>query len=153
MIGRAKSWITTALARRWNVTPLGQRFRAVIIVAVAALLVVGIAAARHGDWHGPPRSQVVGVWLQPLEGPGGYPFTSPAAAPWAIFNPARPLASILPDIPDPLPRPSSQWFCFTKSGYVAVLLSGGRTIQYGPCRRPDSINRLLSSMKGQWGAQ
>ncbi len=80
-------------------------WRRVVTVAVAAFLVLGIAAARHGDWHGPPRSQVVGVWLQPLEGPGGYPLTSPAAAPWAIFNPAQPLPRILPNIPDPLPPP------------------------------------------------
>jgi hypothetical protein len=133
--------------------PRRRVWRRVVIVAMVAVLVVGFATVRRPDWHGPPRSHVVGVWLQPLEGSPGYPYTSPAADPWAIFYGARPLASILPDIPDPLPRPSSQWFCTTKSGYVTVLLSGGATVQYGPCRRPDAVNQLLAAMKSQWGAQ
>jgi hypothetical protein len=127
------------------------------IAGITVLLLVagGVAylTLRSDRWAAPKRSDVLAVWIQPApEGPAGLPFTSPGAAPWAIFNNGGDLGRLLPYVPDPLPHPSRQWFCSGSGYYVHFLLVGGRGVDFGPCRRPASIENLRSQMEGLWSA-
>jgi hypothetical protein len=56
-----------------------------------------------------------------------------------------PLSLIEDAIPFPLPAPGWQGFC-QMGGNVVVHLADGRTIEYGPCHRPESIERLRERM-------
>jgi hypothetical protein len=80
-------------------------------------------------------SEVTRVHIEPLpEGPPAAAFTKSPGQ----FD--RPLAEILPYIPQPLPAPIRQ-IC-TVGGSLTISLSEGRQIVYGPCKRPLEIERL-----------
>jgi hypothetical protein len=49
-------------------------------------------------------------------------------------------------IPDPLPNTAWQGLNCSMGGNLIVTLRDGKTIRYGPCRRPDSINDLWAHM-------
>ncbi len=54
---------------------------------------------------------------------------------------SRPLSLIAASVPTPLPHPAWQFGC-SIGGTIEIDLQDGRTISYGPCRRPKSINHL-----------
>jgi|GEM_PF-5480726 hypothetical protein len=54
------------------------------------------------------------------------------------------LSSILAFIPNPLPKPIPQ--SCTLGAMVIVTFTSGRTVQYGPCERPPSIENLRLEM-------
>lgn len=49
-------------------------------------------------------------------------------------------------IPDPLPKTAWQGLACGIGGNLIVTLHDGDTITYGPCRRPESIDRLWAHM-------
>lgn len=86
-------------------------------------------------------ADVQSVQLVPVpEGP-----VSPAF----VRDPTRefqlPINLIEDSIPVPLPAPKWQGFCGI-GGNVVVKLTDGRTIEYGPCRRPESIDLVRQRM-------
>ena len=123
------------------------------VLLLAAGGVTYFLVIRTDPWVGPRRSDVLAVWIQPApEGPPGFPFTRPGAEPWAVFATAGDLRLLLPFVPDPLPRPSRQWFCSGRGYSIHFLLVGGQGVNYGPCRRPASIDNVRTQMKNLWSA-
>jgi hypothetical protein len=57
---------------------------------------------------------------------------------------AMTLSQIRPYIPNPLPAPIAQ--ACTLGLMVTVTFVDGRTVNYGPCQRPTSIDRLRLAM-------
>jgi hypothetical protein len=84
------------------------------------------------------RADVIGVRLEPYpEGPT-FAFGDEKAP--------LPLAEISDLIPDPLPARAWQGFRCSGGLNVVMQLSGGRRIEYGPCRKPQSILALQEVM-------
>jgi hypothetical protein len=79
--------------------------------------------------------EVTSVHIEAIpEGPPAPAFTvSP-------HNRDHPIGEILPYVPRALPLPIPQ-DCEI-GGTLTITLSGGRSIAYGPCKRPLAINRL-----------
>ena len=58
-------------------------------------------------------------------------------------------------LPDPLEEPETPRLsrdCPQGGAVVDVATSDGRTVHYGPCRRPDSIERLRLAMAASYRA-
>jgi hypothetical protein len=56
-----------------------------------------------------------------------------------------PIGPVEQFIPDPLPAPTFQWLC-ARGVNMAVTLGNGKVVTYGPCSRPDPINRLWTEL-------
>ncbi len=88
------------------------------------------------------RAEVVGIEIDPYpEGPDSPPFVRGPTEPGEMS-----LSLIEDSIPVPLPAPKWQGFFCRLGSHVSVQLADGRTIKYGPCRRPDSIEQLRQRM-------
>jgi hypothetical protein len=84
------------------------------------------------------RADVVSIGLDPYpEGPHSPRFVRAPGE-----QDQKPLALVEKFIPVPLPAPKWQGLSCRVGGHVTVELADGRAIAYGPCRRPDSIDRL-----------
>jgi hypothetical protein len=87
----------------------------------------------------PSTAGVKSVFLMPVpEGPSSPLFTLHPT------NGQFPLAAIRSAIPYPLPSPIDQ--TCTVGGDVVIRLRGARTIMYGPCKLPPSIEMLKAAM-------
>ena len=129
-----------------TVSSTGRR----LIVRVLALLVV-LSTVGALVWLFLDRSHIVGrtaIYVQrtdivrlqliPIpEGPAGPLFERPLKHDYAL-----PLGLIEDQIPIPLPEPLWQGFSCGGGGDLEIELAGGRTIVYGPCRRPAAIEKL-----------
>src|SRR6266516_4126014 len=119
--------------------------RKIIVLAGVSALVLLIGIGVMGYVHGRPiqirPGDVMSVRIFPVpEGPVPPPFErSPTD------SGSRPLSLIGASIPMPLPHPAWQFGCST-GGTLEIKLQDGRTISYGPCRRPNSINHLWAVM-------
>ncbi|MDQ3986326.1 MAG: hypothetical protein M3280_07495 [Actinomycetota bacterium] len=107
-------------------------------IFVAAVTTVAFYIQRQSQPLPFGRDDVVSIWLEPYpEGPN-----SPAFA----LRPSgsdRPLANIEESIPSPLPRDVWQGVFYCEfGGNVVVELASGDRIEYGPCRRPASIEGM-----------
>lgn len=98
---------------------------------------VGIYLVRQSQPLPFDRQDVVAIWLEPIpEGPVSPHFTRQPEA-------DDPRLSLVEEaIPSPLPRDLWQGFTCDMGGDVVLELNNGDLIRYGPCRRPDSIERL-----------
>ena len=84
---------------------------------------------------------IVYVRIEPVpEGPNAPPF---------VLDPGPDQLSIRMIrrfIPRPLPEPLDQGFDCGFGGNLTVAFEGGARLVYGPCRRPESIDRLWAEM-------
>ena len=104
----------------------------IIVLAAGAFVVARGRAAIPID-----RSDVVSVRLQPVpEGPS------------IIFGSDGrvPIDAVRDLIPTPLPARVWQGFNCSFGGDLAIELSSGREVVYGPCRRPAAINKLWAEL-------
>jgi hypothetical protein len=87
------------------------------------------------------RPRVVSVTTQPI--PEGDPAAVFVDDPHSVENARQgsDLNELRPAIPDPLPPTLDQGGC-TSGGKLVIKTSDGRTIAYGPSRRPSSIDAL-----------
>lgn len=113
-------------------------------LAAAAGLIVLLLTAAVAYWHGRPiaiaLSDVIEVRLGAFpEGPAFPPFQQTET------GLAHPLSEISKAIPIPLPHPAWQFWCSHGENLV-ISLRDGRSVTYGQCRRPASINHLIASM-------
>lgn len=104
-------------------------------VRVLVPIIAVVVAMALGGCGGSDQPAVVGIstFAWP-EGPGFVAGTKPG------FGSNMPLSVIKSAIPEKLPENPTQ-----TCGYgakVEVILDDGRTITYGPCNRPASIERL-----------
>jgi hypothetical protein len=122
----------------------------VIVIVATCLLLIGCTAeprpfdeARYAFDGLPPvhRDDIVSVTLEPIpEGP---------TAPVFVRHPVSvefvrqefDLDKLRPAIPDPLPATLDQGDC-EFGGNLVIKTADDRTIAYGPCRRPQSIDEL-----------
>lgn len=115
-------------------------------ISIVVLLVALVGSGFLGAMLSQPTSAssnggVIAVSIQPRpEGPPGPDFVRVPQLPGQ-----RPLKEIDSFIPDPLPPPIAQWFC-GQGGNLTVTLGTGRTITYGPCYRPPSIDHLWAEI-------
>jgi hypothetical protein len=118
------------------------------------LTIAVVFAACNGAFFdgGPPvdvnRSDIKSVGIYPYpEGVSLPPFTR---KPGAVFR----LESILDKIPTPLPAPVYQGFrCEQGNYFIGVLiiaLNDGRSVEYGPCRRPGELDPLVQAIHEAW---
>jgi hypothetical protein len=107
------------------------------VSALVALVALGVVAYLHGRPIQIRPGDVVSVSIFAVpEGPLSQQFErSPTN------SGSRPLSLISASIPAPLPHPAWQFRC-SGGGTIEIELQDGRTISYGPCRRPKSINHL-----------
>jgi hypothetical protein len=57
-----------------------------------------------------------------------------------------PLSAVSSSIPDPLPAPRWQGLTCGMGGDLVVIFADGTSVRHGPCKRPESIDRLWSRM-------
>lgn len=87
-------------------------------------------------------AQIRSIRLQPVpEGPPG-----PSFVPRPHGTDELPLALVQDFVRVPLPAPLHQPGGCSNSGDLIVVLQGGRTITYGPCRWPWQISELWGAM-------
>jgi hypothetical protein len=60
-----------------------------------------------------------------------------------------PLSEIVGAIPDPLPDTLESQAC-ESGAMVRITFEDGRTLDYGPCRRPSSIEGLRNAVVAAW---
>lgn len=112
-------------------------------VLVAAVATVAFYLQRQSQPLPFDRDDVVSIWLEPYpEGPISPTFARRPS------DSDRPLANIEESIPSPLPRDVWQGFSCEFGGDVVVALDSGDRIEYGPCRRPASIERMRRAILG-----
>ncbi len=88
------------------------------------------------------HGQIVEVRQAPVpEGPPGPTFTRDVGRNSVFLS----LKLIEPYIPKPLPDPLDQNGC-TMGGSVFIKFDDHAEVEYGPCRTPASIDRLLDEM-------
>jgi hypothetical protein len=128
-----------------------SRERRLGFLAVGALIVLAgvalIARTPHPvirTFPNPGAGRADVVRLRTVYIPEG-PITPPFERVPTGFS--RPLSEIEAFIPDPLPAALDQRGC-TVGENVVITLADGRTVTYGPCYRPSSINRLWHKI---WG--
>jgi hypothetical protein len=135
----------------WMKTRVGPRKkgRLGILIALMALALLGIGLTGIGPLS-PVYSQSIpvaangGVTEIDLEpAPEGPPLSFKRVP--AGVGGVRPLGPVERLIPDPLPAPRFQWLC-SRGNNMVVTLGDGKTVTYGPCYRPDSIDRLWSEL-------
>lgn len=110
---------------------------------IGTILMLGLAVlwSRTPAYLDVGREAVVRLQLVPIpEGPHSRPF-SLHSQPGSL-----PLSLVQDQIPPRLPRPLAQGFSCRFGGNVEVGLEDGRTLRYGPCRRPAEIERLRQAM-------
>ena len=111
-----------------------------------ASLVGALAVGAVAGWIAYQKSQPVAVRLRDIEEIRLVPIPEGPQAPTFDRRPhgsaQRPMRLIAPFIPIPLPHPVWQGWTCEYGGDLVVELRNGRTITYGPCRRPRSIDRL-----------
>ena len=114
----------------------------VLVLAIAWLFGFGpplgigrpISASEHGG--------IESLQLVPFpEGPYSPLFEDPPAPASSV-----PLSAVEADVPDPLPAPRWQGVACRMGGNLEVTFVDGKTVSYGPCRKPASIERLRESM-------
>jgi hypothetical protein len=121
-----------------------------LTVAVACFLLIGCAeSSRPFDeatyrFDGSPpvhRDDIVSVTLEPIpEGPTAPVFVDhPRSV--EFVRQEFDLDKLRPAIPDPLPATVDQGDC-EFGGNLVIKTTDDRTIAYGPCRRPESIDEL-----------
>lgn len=122
-----------------------------VLVIVGALLVAAVV----GGWvfgFGPIWADVDSIdptdhgGIQSLQ---LVPFPEGPNSPLFERNPSGgsvPLSTVLRFVPDPLPRPRWQGLTCGMGGDLVVTFADGTSVSYGPCKRPDSIDRLWSRM-------
>jgi hypothetical protein len=107
----------------------------VLVATGAGIAVIGGSAVGVG-----PFSPLI-YRTTSISANGGLAAVAIQAVPEGPPPNAVPLAQLEPYVPDPLPAPLFQWFC-SQGGDLTVTLGNGTTVTYGPCYRPDAINRL-----------
>jgi hypothetical protein len=125
---------------------MSSRRRLVIRLTIVLVFLGAISlwwSIRFAPIHVSP-AEVLSIELVPIpEGPPSPRFVRNLTGEFQI-----PLSLIEDSIPAPLPAPKWQGFSCRFGGNVVVQLADGRTIEYGPCRRPESIERLRQRMIG-----
>ena len=114
-------------------------FGALLVVAI----LIGLWLVLRFSPTAVDRSDIVRLSIEPHpegENPPRFLRTASASEPEA-----RSLYLVDEYIPLPLPAPEEQGTC-ASGGSLLVELASGRRIQYGPCRRPDSIDHLWAHM-------
>lgn len=116
------------------------------VVAAATLLVLLAGSVVWWSVRFAPinvsLSDIVSIELDPYpEGPPSAPFQRRLSEPGA-----KPLSLVEEFVPVPLPAPRWQGLFCRTGGNMLVELADGRTITYGPCRRPPSIDHLWAHM-------
>jgi hypothetical protein len=107
-------------------------------IAALAMAVAGCTSGTHGT-TGIAASEVVGATTQPYpEGPPG-PHVKTADALWPKVRHALPAV-----LPNPLNQPDG---CAT-GNVTSLTLASGKTLDYGPCRRPASIDAIRCILAG-----
>jgi hypothetical protein len=102
--------------------------RTALLIGIPALLLLAVVWYVHGQPISIHPPDVVGVLIHPVpEGPTA----------------SAPVSEVASAIPDPLPHPAWQFLC-SAGATLDIKLSNSRTISYGPCRRPASINHLFA---------
>jgi hypothetical protein len=126
----------------WKRTPLDVG-KLISFVALAALI---IGAALWWTLRfasvAVNRSDIVSLDIEPY--PEGSPF--PAFQRIPSEPGARPLTLVEDFIPIPLPAPTRYQGSCRSGGHLVIKLANGRTISYGPCTRPSSIDHLWAHM-------
>jgi hypothetical protein len=124
----------------------------VIVATAACVLLVGCTArsgsfdeAKYTFGGSPPvhREDIVSVTLEPI--PEGDPAPVFVDHPVSVEHVRQEfeLDRLRPAIPDPLPPTLDQGHC-EFGGNLVITTADDRTIAYGPCRRPQSIDDLLT---------
>lgn len=117
---------------------------AIIPMVIAAIAVLSAYGDESGILRGPHPTRsgpIVSVKIEPFpEGPVPPPFLL-GAGPNQL-----PIRWILGFIPRPLPEPLDQGADCEFGGNLTIAFEGGARVVYGPCRRPDSIDRLWTEM-------
>jgi hypothetical protein len=145
----------------WSVVPAkgvseNRRVIRSVAVAVACALLVGCAERSMPEWSssegmyvfdGMPavhRDDIVSVTTQPI--PEGDPAPVFVDHPHSVeyVRQEFDLDKLRPALPDPLPATLDQGDC--QIGGVLVIKTADRTIAYGPCQRPQSINNLWTRL-------
>ena len=110
--------------------------RTSISLAVVAVVVLAAAwiADRGAGWSPPATSHVVTIRTTPY--PEGPQF--PAVTRGSSSN----ADAIFAQLPDPLPKPLPQGRNCQFGNITSLSLDNGEVINYGPCRRPESIDAL-----------
>jgi hypothetical protein len=118
------------------------------VIKVGSCMVSLLAAAMLTSCWGPidnpippppSTARVESVQLVPVpEGPSSPLFTLHPT------NGQFPLSAIRAEIPYPLPSPIDQ--SCTVGGDVVIRLGGARSIMYGPCKLPPSVEGLKAAM-------
>jgi hypothetical protein len=119
-------------------------FLGLVILAIAAGWLLGfgppwgvgrpISASEHGG--------IQSLQLVPFpEGPNSPLFEAPP-----VSRESLPLTAVEGSIPDPLPAPSWQGLMCDMGGNLNVTFADGKTVSYGPCKKPTSIERLRQRM-------
>jgi hypothetical protein len=118
----------------------------VLPIALVAVVVLGVGAwfvvPTVNRFEPAPWSAVVKVELVPIpEGSPAPPFESEPNS-----EVSYELADLAPLAPAELPAPLDQHGCDIGGDMIITLLDG-RTVTYGPCRRPASIERLWAGIE------
>jgi len=120
-------------------------------VAVLALLVASIAGGCGGA-----KPSVVSVAAYPWPEVRGPLLLIGRAHDDGALLPLAVTADVVPkQLPDPLEQPKTPRLardCPQGGAVVEIATSDGRTVRYGPCRRPDSIERLRLAMAASYRA-
>jgi hypothetical protein len=113
----------------------------IVLVAIAVAIGVWLVAYRHGPSVSVAVSDIRAIEFPPFpEGPPQPRFTS--GVPDRFHAPIQLVADA---IPSPLPGPLRQGISCNAGGEVVFRLVDGRSITYGPCRIPASIEAFRAS--------
>lgn len=116
--------------------------RVLLLLCLLAAVVVSESGCRGSE-----EGHVVRVATYPWpEGPG---LVVATRVPWeSVTNPHLSLSGIEDAIPERLPRNPAQPCNF--GAKVEITFDDGRTLEYGPCRRPASIEHLRLALIAAW---
>lgn len=124
-----------------------RRYALLVVLVGFVIMALGLGdllafAYQRVTWDAVGPSEVEKIEVDPIpEGPPG-----PRFARRPLSREALPLKLVADAIPDPLPAPSWQGFRCSFGGNVVIETRGGQRIEYGPCRRPELIERLLDEL-------
>jgi hypothetical protein len=127
-----------------NVHPRNLPVAVLVVVAACtgSIFESPFEGGRYAFDGSPPvhRGEIVSVTVEPIpEGPTAPVFVRhPRGEPFVSRE--LDLSELLPFVPDPLPATLDQGGC--EFGGDLVIVTGQRTIAYGPCERPATINDL-----------